>query len=94
MAEGDLQFEPVNMGQALGVLADLVAIYVGNVHSPAIEDKKAATQLNVAIFLHHLLMRSKHKKEMAALLDILSAELRAAAETEASEVSSEAAPTA
>ncbi len=79
----NLHFEPVNMGQALGVLADVVASYVSTVHTPAIEDKKKATQLYITIFLHSLLMRSKHKAEMANLLDLISTELRAAAEAEA-----------
>ncbi len=79
---GNLHFEQPNMGQALGVLADVVASYVSTVQSPAIEDKKKATQLNLTIFLHSLLMRAKHKAEMANLLDILSTELRAAAEAE------------
>lgn len=93
---GDLNFEPVNMGQALNVLADLVAVYVNMHHSPVIEDKKKATQLNLTIFLHSLLMRAKQKDEMAALLDIISAELRATASEEATQRqnSSEAAPTA
>jgi hypothetical protein len=38
--DGDLKFEPVNMGQALGVLADIVATYVSTVKTPAIEDQK------------------------------------------------------
>jgi hypothetical protein len=82
MSDGNLHFEPVNMGQALNVLADVVAAYVSSVHTGAIEDKKKATQLNVTIFLHSLLMRSKHKEEMASLLDIISTELREAAKTE------------
>jgi hypothetical protein len=82
MAEGDLNFAPVNMGQALGVLADIVGLYVSNTHAPLIEDKKKATQLNVTIFLHHLLMRAKYKVEMANLLDLISAELREAAKSE------------
>lgn len=80
---GNIHFEPVNAGQALGVLADIVATYVGATISPAIEDKKVASQLNVTIFLHSLLMRSRHKAEMANLLDIISAELRAAGEADA-----------
>jgi hypothetical protein len=79
---GDLAFAPVNMGQALNVLADIVATYVSATISPAIEDKKAATQLNVMLFLHSLLMRSKHKQEMAKLLDLIGAELRDAAKAE------------
>lgn len=80
--QGDLTFDPVNMGQALGVLADVVANYVSTVRSPAIEDPKAAAQLNLTMFLHSLLMRSKHKAEMAALLDIISTGLREAAAEE------------
>src|SRR4051794_3085395 len=79
---GDLKFEPVNAGQALGVLADVVAAYVSSVDSPAIADKKKLAQLNVTIFLHSLLLRAKHKEEMASLLDIISAELREAAKAE------------
>lgn len=85
-ADGNLKFEPVNMGQALGVLADVVANYVCTVHTPAIDDPKKAAQLNLTMFLHSLLMRSTHKTEMAALLDIISAALR---EAEAAETGDE-----
>ncbi|MCK1693683.1 hypothetical protein [Bradyrhizobium sp. 144] len=83
--QGDLTFDPVNMGQALNVLADVVASYVTTSVPAGLADKdaKAASQLAVTIFLHSLLMRSKHKMEMAGLLDIISAELRDAAAAEA-----------
>lgn len=85
MAEGDLNFEPVNMGQALGVLADVVGSYLSQTHTAVLaDDRKKSAQLNLTIFLHDLLMRSKYKDETAALLDIISAELREAAKEEAS----------
>lgn len=80
--QDDLKVDPVNMIQALGVLADVVAVYVSNVQTPAIADQKKASQLSVTLFLHSLLMRSQHKEEMANLLDIISAELREAAKGE------------
>jgi hypothetical protein len=85
--QGDITFSPVNMGQALNVLADVVAGYI-SVSTPAKlndHNKKTAQQVAVTIFLHSLLMRSKHKTEMAGLLDIISAELRDAAAAEASD---------
>jgi hypothetical protein len=79
----DLTFAPVNMGQALGVLADIVATYVSTAGSGVLDDQKKQTQLSLTIFLHSLLMRAKHKTELADLLDIISAELREQAKREA-----------
>jgi hypothetical protein len=79
---GDLNFEPVNIGQALGVLADVVATYVCSARNSAIEDATTAAQLNITIFLHSLLMRSKDKAKMADLLEIVAAELRETAKSE------------
>lgn len=81
--EGDLNFEPVNLGQSLGVLADVVGVYISNSGSEAIQDKTKLAQLSLTIFLHNLLMASKHKAKMADILDLLSIELREAAKAEA-----------
>jgi hypothetical protein len=82
----DLEFDPVNFGQALSVIADSVSCYVTSfVNSkPDLddEDKKKMSQGAIAIFLNDLLMRAKHKEEMANILDIISAELRSATEEE------------
>lgn len=78
--QGNIEFPPVNMGQALGVLADVVGSYVSAAHTAALaDDSKKSAQLNLTIFLHSLLMRSKYPAEMAGLLDIISVELRAKA---------------
>src|SRR4051812_437782 len=58
--QDDVKFAPVNMGQALAVLADIVAAYVSTMQTPGIEDQKKASQLSVAIFLHSLLIRAQH----------------------------------
>lgn len=79
---GDLEFEPVNMGQALGVLANVVGVFVSNTGSPAIEDPTKRAQLSLTLFLHQLLMASKDKAKMADILDLLSIELREAAKAE------------
>jgi len=74
--QGDLTFDPVNMGQALNVLAGVVAAYIGSQESPTGLEPKQASQIAVTIFLHSLLMRAKHKEEMANILDLIAAELR------------------
>ncbi len=79
---GDLTFEPVNMGQALNVAADIVAAYIGCQEPLAGLEPKKASQIAVTVFLHSLLMRAKHKEEMANILDLISAELREAAKAE------------
>lgn len=76
---GDLEFEPVNMGQALGVLANIVGVFVSNTGSPSIEDPTTRAQLSLTLFLHQLLMASKDKAKMADILDLISIELREAA---------------
>lgn len=82
-ADGDIKFDPINMGQALGVLADVVGSYVSAVHTAALaDDRKKSAQLNLTLFLHSLCMRSKYKADTAAILDIISAELRERAEEE------------
>lgn len=76
-ADGDIRFDPVNMGQALGVLADVVGNYISTAHTAVFaDDRKKSAQLNLTMFLHSLCMRSKHKAETADILDIISAELR------------------
>ncbi len=78
----DIKFDPINMGQALGVLADVVASYVTSMKAPpgsSEETERKLSQVAVAIFLHNLLMRSLHKEEMAGILDAIAFELRDAA---------------
>lgn len=82
MSDGDLKFAPINLGQALNVLADVVAAYIGSQDGPAGLEPKKASQIAATIFLHSLLMRAKHKEEMANILDLISAELREAAKAE------------
>lgn len=80
--QGDLTFDPINMGQALNVIADVVAAYIGSqVPIEGLEPKKAS-QIAVTIFLHSLLMRAKYKEEMANILDLIATELREAAKSE------------
>lgn len=79
---GDLEFEPVNLGQALGVLANVVGVFVSNTGSPAIEDPTARAQASLTVFLYQLLMASKDKAKMASLLDVVSAQLREVAQTD------------
>jgi len=75
--EGDLNFEPANMGQALAVLADVVGCYISAAKTAALgDDPKKSAQLNLTLFLHQLCMRSKYKAETADILDMISAELR------------------
>jgi hypothetical protein len=79
---GDLEFGPVNLGQALGVLANVVGVFVSNTGSPAIEDPTARAQASLTVFLYQLLMASKDKAKMASLLDVVSAQLREVAQTD------------
>jgi len=86
--DGDIKFDPVNMGQALGVLADVVSSYVSATHTAALaDDRKKSAQVNLALFLHSLCMRSKYKAETADILDIISAQLRMQANEEGADPS-------
>ncbi|EJN11803.1 hypothetical protein PMI42_04817 [Bradyrhizobium sp. YR681] len=83
-ADGDIKFEPANMGQALGVLVDVVGCYISAAHTAAFaDDRKKSAQVNLTLFLHGLCMRSKYKAETADILDMVSAELRRSTQEEA-----------
>jgi hypothetical protein len=79
----DLKTDPVNLGQALGVIANLVVTYIGALR-PGVPVEGAASeedgfkkyqQMAVAIVVHHIVSAAKHKKEMAHILHAIAADL-------------------
>jgi hypothetical protein len=78
----DHQIPEVRLDQSLSVLADVVACYIGATKTTDGDgDLKSLHQMCVAIFLHALLMKSRHKEEMAKIVDAIAIALREAAGT-------------
>jgi hypothetical protein len=81
----DFKLEDVNMGQALGVAADMVANYIG-AFKPAIPlddlSMKKFHQMAAAIVIHNIAKLSKHKFEMAGILEVVAGDLREQAKEE------------
>jgi hypothetical protein len=80
---GDIKVPPITMGQGMCVLADVVAGYISGLQPQGFAETEAELktyhQVSIGMFLYQLLMRSKHKEQMAGILDAISVELRAAA---------------
>jgi hypothetical protein len=86
----DLEFEPVSMGQALNVVANMVVSYITTIKPATIaaddaEQMKKLQQMAVAIVVHNIVAWSKHKLEMAAIIEAIAGDLRDKAAEEAGE---------
>jgi hypothetical protein len=80
MADDDLQIAPVNMGQSMGVAAQMVlGLTVAFIDAGDTEEEKVAkTYVCLAIFFHQLCMPAKHKDKMVGVLKAIIAELESA----------------
>lgn len=84
----DLEFETVNMGQALSVAADMVFNYITGIKPATIDDgnaeqMKKLQQMMVAVVVHNIVAKSKHKLEMATIIEAIAGVLRDQAAKEA-----------
>lgn len=84
MSIGDLESEPVNMHQALGVLGGVCASYIGGMQPASValgtdEEKRAYQQMAVAILIHQIVSLSHHPATMAKILRLVADEMDAKA---------------
>lgn len=77
MSMGDINIPPVNMGQAMVVMASAVGSLIGSFAKPedSEEDKVTASLVGLAIFLHQLTAHAKHKDKVADILAAVREEL-------------------
>lgn len=73
--------QTVNMRQAIGVAADIMASYIGNIKpsegQPLTDDHmKKLHQTAVFILLYDIAVKSKHPFEMADILEAIAGDLR------------------
>ncbi|WP_375782873.1 hypothetical protein ACE10Z_23455 [Bradyrhizobium sp. Pha-3] len=77
---GNFEIPPVSMGQSISIVADVVAGFIGSMRPQNFtgtdHEMKVYHQTAVSLFLYQLLMRSKHKEEMAKILEAIIVELR------------------
>lgn len=78
MAEGDHEIVPVSMEQAMAVAAVMLVATINTFTKPEDDDKtkRDISWVALSIFLHQLLMASKHKDIAIKILEALIEELR------------------